>query len=430
TDVYGLGATLYDVIAGQPPFPKGTLPEVIRRVLHDEPPPIHRHRPGLARDLSAVVMKCLEKDPRARYESAKALGEDLQRFLDGDPVAARRPSRAVVLWKRARRHKGAVSLAAALAVVALGVAGLWLRGQRVAARRTELAGELGERVTEMEMFLRTAHGLPLHDVEREREVVRGRLRGVATRMAEAGPIGAGPGHDALGRGALALGEPRAALEHFGAAERAGYRSPGLDYATGVALSALYKEALDATKREQSEAKRKARIAEIEAHYKAPAVARLRASVGKVVAPAAYVEGLVALHEGREEDAVERAGRAFAEAPWMHEAKKLEGDALFALGSRHRADKAFDYDKAMAAFERAARAYAEAAELGRSDPAVHAADCELWAQIMNAASEHGGPVRPGFERARAACERAIAASPQSPGAYVALARVHNGFAWWV
>src|SRR4051812_42191234 len=83
--------------------------------------------------------------------------------------------------------------------------------------------------------------------EREREIVRGRLRAIEARMAEAGEIGEGPGHDALGRGLLALGEPRAALEHFRAAERAGYRSPGLDYAMGVALSALYKQALDGTK---------------------------------------------------------------------------------------------------------------------------------------------------------------------------------------
>ena len=429
TDVYGLGATLYDALAGRPPFEGGSALEVMRKVTDEEPSPLSLHHPGIAPDLAAIAMKCLEKDPAARYASAKALGEDLQRFLDGDPVSARPISWARILWKRARRRKGAVALAAALTAAALILSGLWIRDRSVAARRAELSRELGERVTEMEMFLRTAHGLPLHDMEREREVVRGRLRDIAARMAEAGEIGKGPGHDAIGRGLLALGDPDGALDHFREAERSGYRSPGLDYAMGLSLSALYKGALDAARRIQNEGKKREQLARIEAEYRAPAIARLRAALGHPVAPAAYVEGLIALHEGREDEAVQRAQAAFEAAPWQHEAKKLEGDALFALGSRHRADKAFDHDKAMADFDRAARAYAEAAEVGRSDPSVYTADCELWTQIMNVASEHGAPVRPGFVRARAACERAITASPTSPGAYVKLAWVHNCFAWW-
>ena len=62
-------------------------------------------RPETPADIEAIVMKCLEKEPSRRYDSAKALGEDLQRFLDGEPVQARRASRAYVLWKKAKRHK-------------------------------------------------------------------------------------------------------------------------------------------------------------------------------------------------------------------------------------------------------------------------------------------------------------------------------------
>jgi serine/threonine-protein kinase len=115
---------------------------------------------------------------------------------------------------------------------------------------------------------------------------------------------------------------------------------------------------------------------------------------------------------------------------MYEAKRLEGEARFAMGSRHRADKGFDYKKAMEQFEHAAAAYEVAASIGRSDPAVHAAECELWIQIMNAASEHGEPIRPTFEEAQSACGRAIAADPTRGEAYVKLAFAHNCFAWWV
>ncbi|WP_437300213.1 protein kinase domain-containing protein [Sorangium sp. So ce426] len=438
TDVYGLGATLYALLAGRPPFTGGTVMDVLRQVLEEDAPPLRTLDRDIPQDLEAVVMRCLEKQPGARYESARALGEDLQRFLDGDPVLARRASLGRRLARHARRHRAAVASVAALLLAALVVAGLLVRGRRAAAEQANLARELGETVKEMELFLRAAHAMPLHDVERERDVVRARLGAVEARMATAGEVGRGPGEYALGRGLLALQEPRAALDHLRAAERAGYRSPGLHHAAGVALSELYRRALEETRRIRDPAQREARIAAIEVEYKAPAIEHLRAALGGAgEAPAhgaieapAYVEGLLAFAEGRHDEALERAREAFAAAPWLHEAKKLEGDVLFALGSRHRHDAAaFDFDRMKGHFDSAAEAYRIAADHGRSDPSVHAAACELWTQTMNAAGKRGDSMRPSFERARAACERALEASPRSPEALVKLAWVHNCFAWW-
>ncbi|WP_437603067.1 protein kinase [Sorangium sp. So ce590] len=430
TDVYGLGATLYALLAGRPPFVGGTVMDVLRQVLEADAPPLRTLDRDIPRDLEAVVMRCLEREPGARYESARALGEDLQRFLDGDPVLARRASLGRRLARLARRHRAAVSGASALVVAALVVAGLFVRDRRAAAEQATLARELGETVKEMELFLRGAHGMPLHDVERERDVVRARLKTVEARMAQAGDRGRGPGEYALGRGLLALQEPRAALEHLRAAEEAGYRSPGLDYAAGVALSELYRRGLEEARRLRNPAQRQARIAALEAELKAPAVRHLRAALGGAIEAPGYVEGLLALAEGRHEEALEKARAAFAGAPWLHEAKKLEGDVLFAMGSRYRHDAAFDFEKMKGYFDRAAEAYGIAADHGRSDPSVHAGACELWTQTMNAAGKHGASMRPSFERAREACGRALAASPRSPEATVKLAWVHGCFAWWV
>ncbi|WP_437515254.1 protein kinase domain-containing protein [Sorangium sp. So ce1099] len=441
TDVYGLGATLHALLAGRPPFAGDAVMDVLRQVLEADPPPLRTLDRDIPQDLEAVVLRCLEKEPGARYESARALGDDLQRFLDGDPVLARRASLARRLARQARRHRAAVLGASALLLAALVVAGLFVRSRRAAAEQAALARELGETVgetvKETELFLRGAHGMPLHDVERERDVVRARLKAVEARMATAGALGRGPGEYALGRGLLALQEPRAALEHLRAAERAGYRSPGLDYAAGAALSELYRRGLEETRRIQDKAQREARVAALEAEYRAPAAAHLRAALddgaaegtAAIEAPA-YVEGLLALAEGRHDEALEKARAAFAEAPWLHEAKKLEGDVLFAMGSRYRHDAAFDFDKMKVHFDRAAEAYRIAADHGRSDPSVHAGECELWTQTMNAAGTRGDSMRPSFERAREACGRALAASPRSPEAHVKLAWVHSCFAWWV
>jgi len=88
-DVYSLGAILYEMVVGRPPF-KGESPLVtIRQVLGQEPVPPRRLQPEVPADLEAVILKCLEKDPTRRYSSAKALGDDIRRYLANEPVQAR-----------------------------------------------------------------------------------------------------------------------------------------------------------------------------------------------------------------------------------------------------------------------------------------------------------------------------------------------------
>ena len=88
SDVYGLGASLYELLAGQPPFPGDTPTAVLMKVLEDVPETLNRPGSHVPIDVDAIVMKCLRKDPQERYSSARALAEDIQRYLDGEPVEA------------------------------------------------------------------------------------------------------------------------------------------------------------------------------------------------------------------------------------------------------------------------------------------------------------------------------------------------------
>jgi serine/threonine protein kinase/predicted Zn-dependent protease len=124
TDVYGLGAVLYQLLTGQPPFAGGTTYETIKLLLDTEPRQPRLLNPKIDRDLSTICLKCLEKDPKRRYSSALALAEDLERWLKHEPIEARRTGIFARGTKWVRRNPTSALLVACL--VALAVAAGWI----------------------------------------------------------------------------------------------------------------------------------------------------------------------------------------------------------------------------------------------------------------------------------------------------------------
>ena len=116
-DVYALGAILYEMLTGRPPFKGETPIETVRQVIDDDPVPLSRLVPRVAHDLETICLKCLAKEPDRRYASAQALADDLERFLTGRPVIARRTPfwERGVKWAR-RRPAAAVLLSLAMVV--------------------------------------------------------------------------------------------------------------------------------------------------------------------------------------------------------------------------------------------------------------------------------------------------------------------------
>ncbi|MBI2920119.1 MAG: VCBS repeat-containing protein [Planctomycetes bacterium] len=143
TDVYSLGATLYEMLALRAPFRGETVGAVLQAVMNTDPLPLRRFAPDVDRDLETIVQKAMEKEPARRYAAAGEMAGDLERWLAGEPIRARRASVAYRVRKRLGRNK--LASAAIAAAAALAGAGLWMA---LAPGEIELRGDLaGAKVT-------------------------------------------------------------------------------------------------------------------------------------------------------------------------------------------------------------------------------------------------------------------------------------------
>jgi len=412
SDVYSLGVSLYEVLAGTLPFDGGTPFDVMNRVLTEEAAPIGKTVPGFPRDLDTIVLKCLEKDPARRYDSARALAEDLRRFLDGEPIAARPDGPVRRLARRARKSPALAAMAAGLLLAVVSFGAFAVRSRLEAARRAEIARNLGEEMRETEVLVRFAsHMLPLHDVNRERAVVRHRMRDLEARLPGMGPSARAAGDYALGRGHLVLGELDAARERLRGAWDLGLRSPDVAYALGVTLAHLYERERRGFVSAPTPEERERRRREVDASLRDPALELLAQAAGARMDSPAYAEALVAELQDDLDRAIDLAGKASEKAPWLYEARTLLGRALRRRG--HERMSAGRDAEALADLGEAEKAYRSAVDVARSDPLAYQGMCSVFRDRIDFAQVRRRSPAEAFAEAAVWCEKAVKVDPGNP-----------------
>jgi len=409
TDLYSTGALMYEMLTGVPPF-LGSTESTIWQVLHEDPLPPRRRDPSIPIDLEIIALKCLHKEPQHRYESAQKLADDLERYLSGQPILARKISLAYRVRRLVRRHWGLFSLGFLALFSAALLIGTSVRGQRQAERRARLAQHLGREIELSDMFLRMIYSLPLHDVRREESVVRARIARMQSQLLSMPPREASLAHYAVGKSLLILRDYTQAISHLRAATAQGLAEPEVHQSLGHALAARYHQALSEIDFGVQDTWLKQRQQQLYNEFLAPARSHLERGRADQSSEALLNQAILSLYREEYEQALRNAREVLSVEPWRSEAKKVTGDVEAAVSSRFRQHN--QTAQARSALERALVQYRAALEMSRSDPTYHLAVTQSYMHRMLLDVQEGKSPQDSFEKCLQASEQLQVVLPDS------------------
>jgi serine/threonine-protein kinase len=411
SDIYSLGATFYELIAGVVPFAGSSALGVLVDVVERDLAPLRSIQPALAPELDAIVMKCLEKEPSHRYPSARSLADDLQRYLDGEPVLARPAGTLARLAKRARKYPRLTIAFAVMLILTLVLTGWGAYGYWRSSRQSELAQRLGQDVRDLDWLFRVAQMSPLHPIESHKLSVRRRMTALERTMDDVGSLAFGPGHDALGHASLTLRENHAALGHLEQAWRSGYRTADTASALGLAHAEIFREELAKAQRIEVAREREDRIKALQVAHRDPALRFLAEGRSSSLMPTRYDEALIASLEGDVRAAIEKGEQAAREVPWLFEARLLQAHLELDEGVRLYLNG--NAEKAVARAMEADRYYALAERVAESSVDVHLGRCAVSGLLLHM-GVHGiaTDVATAHRQAEQSCSRALVVEPHN------------------
>lgn len=416
SDIYSLGVSMYELFTGQIPHDGETPVDILMKVIQKDPPPLRKLNAKVPVDVETIVMKCMEKEQNRRYNSAKELAEDLQRYLDGDPIDARPATITYRIRRKLTKHKWQAMVAGIALIIILVLLGMWMKTKWTASQRALIAQQLSQEVEKIESTIGLAHFLPLHNISREKNKIKEQIRGIETKMEEAGELSLGSGHYALGRGYLALQEYEKSDIHLKKAFEAGYQTPEVAYKRGIVLGELYLKESDKANRITNKEMRETRQKEIEKNFLEPAVRFLRKGGQTQTESPQYIEALISFYEKKYDRALKILAETIAQnkndIPLIYKAKILEGNIFLAIGRDLN-----NFDESLENLSKAEAAYQQVIEIGKSDIRGYTGlGSILERKIEIMLNSKGGDIQSLVDQAIAYCDKALQIDPGAAGVY--------------
>ncbi len=421
-DIYGLGATLYAVLCGHPPFRptagataggastrdlQRATPEaepspgdLLRRMLEETPRPLTELLPGLPPDLAVVVAKAMEKEPGRRYATAEAFAEDLERVLRGEATQARPMTWAERGSRWVRRNPLPAQALGAGFLAVLAAAGFAAVNSRRSTLAALDAAQLGAEAKAFELRMRMAHLAPAHDLRPMKLELRRGLTRLMGRRGAAGPASS----YARGQVFLLLDELENAQKALEQAKAGGYRGADLEEALGFVYGRRFVRALPAVEALKDPVLKAQRQEALQKTFKVPAMVHMSAA-GNVL----HQQAFIALIDKRYEEARTLARRARAEDPERIDATLLEAQAWQqeAREAHIRVERPREQACLEAGFTLGTALLADL----RSNPEVPLLLARLKVIEADSAQQLGRPAQKPFEEGLAWVDKALALDPE-------------------
>lgn len=428
TDIYSLGATLYEILTNEPPHDGDSSLQVLHRVIHEEPMPPRKKNPAVPRELETITMKCLDKDPDRRYESARALADDLERYLSGDPVMARSAGLTYRIYRRMKKHPAVSALLGAAGLLVIASAGYATYTSWRSTQQARLLQEFAQQTQEMDGLMRYSYLLPLHDVRPQEKIVRARLDRLEKRMNQLGTVAFGPGNYALGRGWMSLHEYEQAKKYLELSWNGyGYQLPQVAYGLGLTYTMLYQKELKDASHIRSASERLERLKSIDKEFRQPALHYIK--IGKSDTDSSeLITALIQFLEQRYSSAISTTDKVLKKMPWLYEAGRLQGDSITAIANDLRGKG--DYENAIVNFQKAGIAYKSAILSGRSDAETYRSLCNMQQNLLELQIyQTGASPTSAFNEGIQACEDALKADPDDAETYATLLSIYTVIAYY-
>lgn len=430
TDVYSLGAMFYSIVAGKAPFQGSSPMEVVLKVISDDAQSISQVVPSIPKDINTIIMKCLEKDPKHRYESAQGLADDLNHYLAGEPISTRARSWYVFFWKKALKHKAlvAVSATALLIVIILSAISVWTWIE--SSRRAEFERQMAEQAEKIEATMRFVSLTQPHDIRAERQMAQQEIEIIKKQMNEGGYLAQGPGNYALGRSYLAFSDYEKAREHLELAYKSGFRTSALELAMGQMLGEFYRRELDNLRQSEDKEIIEARLKKLDKEYLEPIqkhlTAYLNAKSKSSTQEVTYLEGLLALYKKDYKTALDKANMAMGQSSWYYEAYLLKGE-IYLTWSQKQATEA-NYDEANNLLIEAEKAFQEASKIGPSNLQAKIGQARKWAAslYLTIQNSNKSPIE-AFEETLLATDKILEIDPDNGQASIIKMRAYSRLA---
>jgi len=419
SDVFSAGVLLYKLLQGALPFRAESVSEISYKIIHEEPTLINQH---IHRDLQAIVFKCLEKNPDDRYSSFKLLNHDIDAYLSGDVVTARKVTSWGRLIKKSKKNKTlTTALFGAVLATIFGIT-YGIHQTINSQQKINLTKKYLAKTQSIKNRIRQIHMLPFHDVQHSYSIIERDINSLKNEIAHSGYDDEGLSEFAIGAAYFDMRKEGEAWQFLIQAESAGHVSADLDIYLGLLHANQWQRQKKQANAIENGQQRDLFTQQARQQFYQPAIDYL-SRAQKEQADTAFLMAHVAFIEGDLETAIELSLKDSKQNPWHYESLLLIAEAYSQMATTQGAKEGHDLN---ADLLKLSNDYVnQALSIGDSDPKNHSMRCQFSGRDMaNQKYFNYENAEHIYQQGLSHCQMALKANPKSAAPHNGLYQLHR------